>query len=80
MAQSKLNRKNQKTDSVMTEVLYQRLGTQWYAFTEKDGELFVGRVDDNVVREREANDSQLIHDTLEFIAELDAKKIEPKMV
>lgn len=36
---------NKNSDHSMAHVLYQKLGDQWYAFTEVDGDCFVGKVD-----------------------------------
>lgn len=37
--------KNNNTDYSLAHVLYQKLGTDWYAFTEKDGDCFMTKVD-----------------------------------
>jgi hypothetical protein len=33
------------TDYSLAHVLYQKLGSDWYAFTEKDGDCFMTKVD-----------------------------------
>jgi len=37
------------TDYSLAHVLYQKLGSDWYAFTEKDGDCFMTKVDPNTV-------------------------------
>ena len=39
----KTNSRN--SDHSMAHVLYQKLGDQWYAFTEVDGDLFMGKLE-----------------------------------
>ncbi len=40
------NRKqNPKSDYSMAHVLYQKLGTDWYAFTELNGDCYMTKVD-----------------------------------
>jgi hypothetical protein len=39
-----------KTDYSLAHVLYQKLGTDWYAFTEKDGDCFMTKVDAEIAR------------------------------
>lgn len=39
----KQNKNN--TDYSLAHVLYQKLGTDWYAFTEVDGDCFMTKVD-----------------------------------
>jgi hypothetical protein len=34
-----------KTNYSLAHVLYQKLGSDWYAFTEKDGDCFMSKVD-----------------------------------
>ena len=36
---------NKNSDHSMAHVLYQKLGDQWYAFAEVDGDLFMGKVE-----------------------------------
>ncbi len=43
---SKSNKKK-NTDQQMANVLYQRLGNTWYAFTEVAGECYMSRVDED---------------------------------
>ncbi|HEY8280153.1 MAG TPA: hypothetical protein VIH99_11045 [Bdellovibrionota bacterium] len=44
-----MKKKNQKTgDYSLAHVLYQKLGNDWYAFTEKDGDCFMTKVDAEV--------------------------------
>lgn len=38
-----------KTNYSLAHVLYQKLGTDWYAFTEKDGDCFMTKVDPSTV-------------------------------
>jgi hypothetical protein len=38
-----------KTDYSLAHVLYQKLGSDWYAFTEKDGDCFMTKVDPETV-------------------------------
>lgn len=41
-----MKRKNQKNgDYSLAHVLYQKLGNDWYAFTEVDGDCFMTKVD-----------------------------------
>jgi hypothetical protein len=42
--------KNNNTDYSLAHVLYQKLGTDWYAFTEKDGDCFMTKVDPATVQ------------------------------
>jgi hypothetical protein len=37
------------TDYSLAHVLYQKLGSDWYAFTEKDGDCFMTKVDPETV-------------------------------
>ncbi len=46
--------KNKNSDQHMAHVLYQKLGASWYAFTELDGEMFIGKVDEEKVPEEMA--------------------------
>ena len=38
-----------KTDTNMAHVLYQRLGKDWYAFTEVDGDCYMTKLDENFI-------------------------------
>ncbi len=40
---------DKKSDYSLAHVLYQRLGNDWYAFTEVDGDCFMSKVDAKVV-------------------------------
>lgn len=40
-----MKKQNRNSDHSMAHVLYQKLGDQWYAFTEIDGETFMGKVE-----------------------------------
>lgn len=42
--------KNNNTDYSLAHVLYQKLGSDWYAFTEKDGDCFMTKVDPATVQ------------------------------
>lgn len=44
-----MKKKNNYSDYSLTHVLYQKLGSNWYAFTEVDGDCFMTRVDASVV-------------------------------
>ena len=43
-----MSKSNQKksTDQQMANILYQRLGSAWYAFAEVDGECYMSKVDE----------------------------------
>lgn len=41
------NQKKMKTDQHMANVLYQKLGTDWYAFAEVEGEMYMSKVEEN---------------------------------
>ena len=47
------NNKNQNTNSdySLNHVLYQKLGTDWYAFTEVNGDCYMSKVDPKEVKE-----------------------------
>jgi hypothetical protein len=50
----------QNSDYSLAHVLYQKLGNDWYAFTEVDGDCFMTRVDAHVaedVQRKQAQDS-----------------------
>lgn len=78
---SKANRKKQNpnSDYVMADVLYQRLGNQWYAFTEKDGEVFMGPVDEGSIDESVQEEDFYLSEALDFIA-AENKKLGPEIV
>jgi hypothetical protein len=40
---------NKNSDYSLAHVLYQKLGTDWYAFTEVDGDCFMTKVDAETV-------------------------------
>ena len=46
----KKNRK-QNSNYSLAHVLYQKLGNDWYAFTEVDGDCFMTKVDQKVVEQ-----------------------------
>lgn len=52
--------KTKKTDQQMANILYQRLGTNVYAFAELDGEVYVSKVDS----EKEAESSDFFFDAV----------------
>jgi len=41
----KRNSKKNNTDYSLAHVLYQKLGSDWYAFTELNGDCFMSKVD-----------------------------------
>jgi hypothetical protein len=41
----------ENSDYSLAHVLYQKLGTDWYAFTEVDGDCFMTRVDAETVEQ-----------------------------
>jgi hypothetical protein len=45
----KFNKEN--TDYSLAHVLYQKLGSDWYAFTEVDGDCFMTKVDPDTVEQ-----------------------------
>ena len=45
----KKKQKQFNNDISLAQVLYQKLGNDWYAFTEVDGDCFMTKVDPNVV-------------------------------
>jgi len=47
----KKSKKNNNTNYSLAHVLYQKLGTDWYAFTEVDGDCFMTKVDAKVAKE-----------------------------
>ena len=44
---------NKNSNYSMAHVLYQRLGNDWYAFTEVDGDCFMSKVDPKAVETAE---------------------------
>jgi hypothetical protein len=49
-----MKKKNEKTsDYSLAHVLYQRLGNDWYAFTEVDGDCFMTKVDAAVMQSKD---------------------------
>jgi hypothetical protein len=46
------------TDYSLAHVLYQKLGTDWYAFTEVDGDCFMTKVDSETVDQAKLTQSQ----------------------
>jgi hypothetical protein len=50
-----MKKKNTKnSDYSLAHVLYQKLGNDWYAFTEVDGDCFMTKVDPDATESREA--------------------------
>jgi hypothetical protein len=48
----------QNSDYSLAHVLYQKLGNDWYAFTEMDGDCFMSKVDAEVANaSQQADDS-----------------------
>jgi len=48
----------QNSDYSLAHVLYQKLGNDWYAFTEVDGDCFMSKVDAEVAAQsQQADDS-----------------------
>jgi hypothetical protein len=45
----KKSRRSLNSNYSLAHVLYQKLGTDWYAFTEVDGDCFMTKVSDDVV-------------------------------
>lgn len=41
--------KSKNSNYSLAHVLYQKLGSDWYAFTEKDGDCFMTKVDPETV-------------------------------
>ena len=60
---SKSNQKKMKRtmDHHMADVLYQQLAQQWYAFAEVDGEVFISRVDEEIMKKR-LEEEEFFHD------------------
>lgn len=52
MTKKKSQKENRNTDTVMADVLYQKLGNDWYAFTEVEGECYYDRVDEDTVNQK----------------------------
>ncbi len=46
------------TDYSLAHVLYQKLGTDWYAFTEVDGDCFMTKVDAETVEQAKTHSSE----------------------
>ncbi len=42
-------KQNKNSDFSLAHVLYQRLGDNWYAFTELDGDCYMSKVDESTV-------------------------------
>jgi hypothetical protein len=60
----KQRNQNNNSDYSLAHVLYQRLGSDWYAFTELDGDCFMTKVSEEVVAEaktQSANGNQSRH-------------------
>ena len=54
---------NQKNgDYSLAHVLYQKLGNDWYAFTEVDGDCFMTKVDAEVAAAAQRSDDQFAQD------------------
>ena len=49
MSKTKQTPKKLESDHHMADVLYQRLGTTWYAFAEVGGEMYVSKVDEDSI-------------------------------
>jgi len=47
----KVSKKNSKTQETTADVLYQRLGSRWYAFSLIGDEVFVGSISSDVVED-----------------------------
>ncbi len=73
MSQANHKKQNPDSDYVMADVLYQRLGNQWYVFTEKDGKVFIGSVEGNVLDSHLERDDQIMPEALSYIAEIETK-------
>lgn len=54
-SQSKSKKQN-NTDEVMADVLYQKLGDTWYAFVEHEGDCYYEKVDEEVVNQKVIED------------------------
>lgn len=62
MKKKTTNKKN--GDYSMAHVLYQKLGTDWYAFTEVDGDCFMTKVnEDEANAARMKSDDEPVTDT-----------------
>jgi hypothetical protein len=46
------NKKFANSDHSLAHVLYQKLGKDWYAFAEVDGECFMAKADDDFIQSR----------------------------
>lgn len=55
MKRKTINKEN--TDYSMAHVLYQKLGNDWYAFTEVDGDCFMSKVDPSELEPSDIRDS-----------------------
>jgi hypothetical protein len=49
---------NKKSDYSMAHVLYQKLGNNWFAFTEVNGECFMAKVDEEFVQNKISEDPE----------------------
>ena len=63
-----MKRKNSQKngDFSLAHVLYQKLGNDWYAFTEVDGDCFMTKVDPQVAAQERKNLSGETHELRNF--------------
>ena len=50
-------KKSKNSDFSLAHVLYQKLGNDWYAFTEVDGDCFMSKVEEEEAQARKAADA-----------------------
>ena len=48
-----MKKKSKNSNYSLAHVLYQKLGSDWYAFTEVDGDCFMTRVEEDVVQKQQ---------------------------
>lgn len=62
-----MKKKNPKNSTVsLAHVLYQKLGHDWYAFTEVDGDCFMSKVDADKIDAKAINEKNTSDSLLSF--------------
>lgn len=53
-----MKKRNKNSDYSLAHVLYQKLGNDWYAFTEVDGDCFMSKVDPSIVEKQQTGEHE----------------------
>ena len=57
MGENRVSKNNKKVDQEV-DVLYQRIGDRWYAFSLVNGEVFFGSIDQEELQENKFSDKK----------------------